>query len=183
MPEPQARPDAPLVRTVALRALIAGLIITCLKFGVFALTNSAAVLSDALESIINLAAASVAYLSLRYSSRPADASHTYGHEKIEFFAGGVEGVLILVAAAGIAWIAVQRLLDPRPLESLGLGTALTTVIRIHAAEVLADLGVPDGRYEIAALVPVGHPAGNFGVAPRKPAAAVTHWNRWGDRRR
>ncbi len=68
-------------------------------------------------------------------------------------------------------------------RSLGLGTALTTVIRIHAAEVLAGLGVPDGRYEIAALVPVGHPAGNFGVAPRKPAAAVTHWNRWGDRRR
>jgi nitroreductase len=67
-------------------------------------------------------------------------------------------------------------------RALGLGTALTTVIRIHTAEVLADLGVPDGRYEIAALVPVGHPAGNFGVAPRKPADAVTHWDRWGDRR-
>jgi len=68
-------------------------------------------------------------------------------------------------------------------RSLGLGTALTTVIRIHTAEVLAELGVPEDRYEIAALVPVGHPAGNFGVAPRKPATAVTHWNRWGDRRR
>jgi nitroreductase len=68
-------------------------------------------------------------------------------------------------------------------RSLGLGTALTTVIRIHTAEVLAELGVPEGRYEIAALVPVGVPAGNFGVARRKPAAAVTHWNQWGDRRR
>jgi nitroreductase len=67
-------------------------------------------------------------------------------------------------------------------RSLGLGTALTTVIRIHNAEVLAELGVPEGRYEIAALVPVGRPAGHFGVAPRKPAAAVTHWNRWGDKR-
>lgn len=72
-------------------------------------------------------------------------------------------------------------------RAIGLGTALTTVVRIHADEVLELLGVPtkpDGsaRYEIAALVPVGHPAGRFGVAPRKPAGAVTHWNRWGNRR-
>ncbi len=73
-------------------------------------------------------------------------------------------------------------------RSLGLGTALTTVVRIHSAEVLQLLGVPsrdDGspRFEIAALLPVGYPLGKFGVAPRKPAAAVTHWNRWGDKRR
>ena len=68
-------------------------------------------------------------------------------------------------------------------RSRGLGTSLTTVIRIHTAEVLAALGVPADRFEIAALVPVGHPSGHFGVAPRKPAAAVTHWNRWGDKRR
>ncbi len=68
-------------------------------------------------------------------------------------------------------------------RALGLGTALTTVIRIHTAEVLEALGVPADRYEIAALVPVGRPAGRFGVAPRKPASAVTHWNTWGERRR
>ena len=68
-------------------------------------------------------------------------------------------------------------------RALGLGTALTTVIRIHGDEVLDALGVPEGRFEIAALVPVGYPAGNFGVAPRKPAPAVTHWNRFGDKRR
>jgi nitroreductase len=67
-------------------------------------------------------------------------------------------------------------------RALGLGTALTTVIRIHTAEVFAALGVPEGRFEIAALVPVGRPVGRFGVAPRKPADAVTHWNAWGDRR-
>jgi nitroreductase len=72
-------------------------------------------------------------------------------------------------------------------RSLGLGTALTTVVRIHTAEVFELLGVPvraDGspRFEIAALVPVGYPVGNFGVAPRKPAAAVTHWDRWGEKR-
>ncbi|MDO8362196.1 MAG: nitroreductase family protein [Actinomycetota bacterium] len=73
-------------------------------------------------------------------------------------------------------------------RTMGLGTALTTVIRVYSAEVLELLGVPtrdDGspRFEIAALVPVGYPLGRFGVAARKPAAAVTHWNRWGDKRR
>jgi nitroreductase len=68
-------------------------------------------------------------------------------------------------------------------RSLGLGTAVTTVIRVYGDEVLAELGVPDGRYEIAALVPVGHPSGRFGVAPRKPATAVTHWDHWGEKRR
>lgn len=73
-------------------------------------------------------------------------------------------------------------------RALGIGTSLTTVIRIRASEALEVLGVPgndDGtpRYEIAACIPMGRPAGNFGVAPRKPAAAVTHWNTFGNRRR
>ena len=68
-------------------------------------------------------------------------------------------------------------------RALGLGTALTTVIRIHTAEVLALLGAPAGRHEVAALTPLGYPTGSFGVAPRKPAAAVTHWDSWGDKRR
>ena len=67
-------------------------------------------------------------------------------------------------------------------RALGIGTALTTVVRIHTAEVLAALDVA-GDWEIAALVPMGRPSGHFGQAPRKPASAVTHWNRWGDRRR
>ena len=67
-------------------------------------------------------------------------------------------------------------------RALGLGTALTTVVRIRGAELLELLGVPEGRFEIAALVPLGRPAGNFGVAPRKDAATVTHWDRWGAKR-
>ncbi len=68
-------------------------------------------------------------------------------------------------------------------RALGLGTALTTVVRIHGDELLDLLGVPAGRFEVAALTPLGHPTGRFGVAPRKPASAVTHWDRWGDKRR
>jgi nitroreductase len=67
-------------------------------------------------------------------------------------------------------------------RALGIGTALTTVVRIHTAELFADLGIPSG-YEIAALVPVGRPAGSFGVAYRKPVEALTHWNEWGSKRR
>lgn len=66
-------------------------------------------------------------------------------------------------------------------RSLGLGTALTTVIRIHGDEVLDLVGVPAGRYEIAALTPLGHPTGRFGVAPRRPVDRATHWNVWGRR--
>jgi nitroreductase len=68
-------------------------------------------------------------------------------------------------------------------RALGLGTALTTVIRIRGAEALEAVGAPPGRYEIAALTPLGHPTGSFGVAPRKPASAVTHWDTWGAKRR
>jgi len=67
-------------------------------------------------------------------------------------------------------------------RALGIGTTLTTVVRIHSDEVLATLGVPEGRFEIAALVPMGRPAGRFGVAMRKPVESRTHWNRYGDKR-
>ena len=67
-------------------------------------------------------------------------------------------------------------------RALGIGTALTTVIRIHTGELLEVLGVP-GSYEIAALVPMGRPVGHFGVARRKPVEAVTHWNAFGTKRR
>ncbi len=66
-------------------------------------------------------------------------------------------------------------------RALGIGTTLTTVIRIYQEEVRALLAIPD-RYELAALVPMGRPRGQFGVAPRKPLAAVTHWDRFGNRR-
>ncbi|PFG74661.1 nitroreductase family protein [Tepidiforma thermophila] len=66
-------------------------------------------------------------------------------------------------------------------RALGIGTTLTTVIRIYQDEVRQLLGIPD-RYEIAALVPMGRPRGRFGVAPRKPLGAVTHWERFGNRR-
>src|SRR5262249_62212175 len=97
----------PLLLSIGAAVLTVGL-----KGSAAWLTGSVGLLSDALESLINLAAATVAYLSLRYAARPVDASHTYGHEKIEYFSSGLEGGLILMAAAGIALAAGRRLLYP-----------------------------------------------------------------------
>jgi cation diffusion facilitator family transporter len=110
-----------------------------LKFAAYALTGSVGLLSDAIESTINLAAAFTALFALWYAVRPVDRSHNYGHEKIEFFASAVEGGLILVAAAGIIWYSLQRLVDPRELEDLDLGMIVSVVaalVNLAAARVL-----------------------------------------------
>ncbi|MCE9534021.1 MAG: cation diffusion facilitator family transporter, partial [Planctomycetes bacterium] len=108
------------------------------------LTGSVGLLSDALESLINLLAAVTAYFSLWYSSRPIDASHTYGHEKIEYFSSGLEGMLIIVAGLGIIVTAVQRLIYPQPLESLGLGGAIAIAASL-VNFIVARLLIRGGR--------------------------------------
>ncbi|MFQ3593841.1 MAG: cation diffusion facilitator family transporter [Gemmataceae bacterium] len=116
---------APLLLSIGAAVLTCGL-----KTTAWALTGSVGLLSDALESLINLTAAAMAYLALWYASRPVDATHTYGHEKVEFFSSGLEGGLILVAALGIAWQAIERLLFPRELTTLGLGLTLSLVAAV-----------------------------------------------------
>lgn len=108
-------------------SILAALLTLLLKTTAYWLTGSVGLLSDAAESGINLIAAITAYLSLWYSAQPVDATHTYGHEKIEYFSSGLEGVLIVIAAGGIAWYAIHRLLFPQKLEDLGFGTAVALV--------------------------------------------------------
>lgn len=110
-----------------LLSIAAAVLTLVLKSAAYLLTNSVGLLSDAVESSVNVVAAVTAYLSLHYAARPVDESHTYGHEKIEFFSSGLEGVLIVAAAAAIAWYAVGRLIDPQPLQPLGLGLAISLV--------------------------------------------------------
>jgi len=95
-----------------------------LKFGAYFLTGSVSLWSDALESLVNLAAALVALGALIVAERPADERHMYGHDKAEYFSSGVEGALILVAAVSIIWSAVHRLVDPQPLARLGPGIGI-----------------------------------------------------------
>ncbi len=96
-----------------------------MKFTAYYVTDSVGLLSDAAESLVNLAAAILAASFLAYASRPADETHTYGHDKAEYFSSGVEGTLIIVAAAGIGYSATQRLLHPVPLENLSVGLAIS----------------------------------------------------------
>ena len=107
------------LRAVMLLSVLAALLTIGLKTTAYAVTGSVGLLSDALESGINLLAAVTAYLSLTYAHRPIDATHTYGHEKIEFFSSGLEGVLIAVAGGGTAWVAIDRLVHPAPLACAG----------------------------------------------------------------
>lgn len=96
-----------------------------LKSWAYLLTGSVGLLSDAMESVVNLAAAILALIALTVAARPADDSHQFGHGKAEYFSAGAEGLMIFVAAVLIIVSSVQRLLEPEPLEQLGIGLAIT----------------------------------------------------------
>jgi len=98
-----------------------------LKTGAWWVSGSVSLLSDALESLVNLAGAMFALAMVTIAARPPDAEHPYGHHKAEYFSSGFEGVLILAAALGIAWAAVDRWLNPQPLEAVGLGIVLSVL--------------------------------------------------------
>lgn len=108
-------------------SIAAALVTMALKFVAYHLTGSVGLLSDAVESVVNLVAALVALWALWLAGRPADDEHHYGHTKAEYFSSGLEGALILVAAGSIAIAAVPRLLHPQPLESIGLGLAIAVI--------------------------------------------------------
>lgn len=98
-----------------------------LKTGAWWLTGSVSLLSDAMESIVNLAGAMFALAMVTIAARPPDEDHPFGHHKAEYFSSGFEGVLIFIAALAIVWAAVQRLLAPQPLDSLGWGLMLSLI--------------------------------------------------------
>lgn len=101
-----------------------------LKSGAYLLTGSVGLLSDALESVVNLVAAVLALFAIRIAARPADETHQFGHGKVEYFSAGAEGLMILIAALLIVFSAVQRLIDPQPLEELGIGLAITLLATV-----------------------------------------------------
>jgi len=109
------------VRRMAMLSIATSLATIALKFGAYFLTGSVSLWSDALESLVNLAAGLVALGALIVAEQPADDRHRYGHDKAEYFSSGVEGALILVAAVSIIWSAGQRLIEPQPLSRLGSG--------------------------------------------------------------
>lgn len=120
-------------------SIIAAVVTIGMKLGAFWMTNSVGLLSDALESVVNLVAAIVALTALHIASRPADEEFSYGYSKIEFFSSGFEGGMILIAAGIIGVTAIPRLINPQPLEQVGLGMVvviLASLINLVVARVL-----------------------------------------------
>jgi cation diffusion facilitator family transporter len=123
------------------------------KFCAFWFTQSSAILSDALESIINVVASAFALWSVVLSAKPPDATHPYGHEKIEYFSAGFEGALIIFAAFGIFWTAWSQIWDPRELTHLGSGLlvlAATGVINLALGLGLVRVGMRTGSLVLVA---------------------------------
>jgi len=115
-----------LSRYVWLSILAAILTIT-LKAAAYFFTGSISLLSDALESVINLVAALIALLIIKIAAQPPDDDHAFGHDKAEYFSSGIEGMLIFFAAFGIFYSAVPRLFAPQPLERIGIGLSISLV--------------------------------------------------------
>lgn len=112
-------------RRLLMASVAVALVTITLKTLAWYLTGSVGLLSDAMESLVNLASAVFGLVMVTVAARPADADHPYGHHKAEYFSSGFEGVLIIAAAIGIIWTAVVRLFDPQPLEQVGWGLALS----------------------------------------------------------
>ncbi len=106
-------------------SVVVALITITLKTLAWWVTDSVGLLSDAMESLVNLASAVFGLAMVTIAARPADEDHPYGHHKAEYFSSGFEGILIIVAALGILWTAGHRLFDPQPLEQVGWGLALS----------------------------------------------------------
>ncbi len=119
--------ERPTLTRFAWLSIGAALATIGLKGLAYFVTGSVGLLSDALESVVNLAAALMALAMLTVAARPADEMHAYGYSKAEYFSSGVEGALIVLAAGTIVWAAVPRLIVPQPLEQVGIGLALSTV--------------------------------------------------------
>lgn len=141
-------------------SLAAAIATIALKSYAYWLTDSVGLLSDALESLINLVAAVVMLIVLGIAARPPDHRHAYGHEKIEYFSSGAEGIMILLAALSITWSAVERLQHPVPLRQLDVGIAVAvfaSLINLFVARILIHVGtrrrsIPleaDGRHLMA----------------------------------
>ena len=137
-------------------SLAASILMLVGKWVAYLITGSVAILSDAAESVVHIAATGFAALSLRYAERPADRSHPYGHRKIAFFSAGVEGGLILFASVGILYSALQALIVREPLSSLELGIAITGGLGLVNLALGAFLVRTGKKTQSLVLVANGH---------------------------
>ncbi len=161
-------------------SIAAAAFIICLKSIAYWLTGSVGLLSDAMESLVNLVAACAALVALTVAARPPDEDHQYGHEKAEYLSSAFEGGMIFVAALAIAATAIERLLHAQPLEALGTGLAISavaTVVNFIVARILLTAG---RRHDSIALEADAHHLmtdvwTSIGVLIGVGAVAATGW--------
>jgi cation diffusion facilitator family transporter len=150
---PELRPS---LTRYAWLSIAAALLTIVLKTGAYWLTDSVGLLSDALESLVNLVAAIVALVALTVAARPADEDHAFGHEKAEYFSSGLEGGLILLAAFAIAVTALDRLLRPQPLVNIGPGLGVSLIASLVNLGTAAVLFAAGRRYHSITLEADAH---------------------------
>ena len=138
--------------TTLLRLSVATAVATIvLKTGAWWITGSVGLLSDAMESLVNLATALFALAMVTIAARPADADHPFGHTKAEYFSSAFEGLMIAAAAIAIVWAAIGRFLHPQPLEGVGTGLALTVVSSLLNGLLAAKMLAESRRHRSIAL--------------------------------
>jgi cation diffusion facilitator family transporter len=189
------------IHTLARGSVVIGLVVLGLKYFAYYLTGSVALLSDAIESIVNVATAVVALLAIRWSSQPADDEHPYGHHKAEYFSAVIEGVLIIVAALSILREAHFGFLSPRSLEAPWAGLAVNGVAGFINAgwswllirrgrQLRSPALVADGRHLFTDVISSVGVLGGVGIAaisgwsvldPALAAAVALNilWSGWG----
>lgn len=124
-------------------SIAAAIVTIAFKTTAYFYTGSVGLLSDALESLINLAAATIALLLIKIAAAPPDDEHSFGHDKAEYFASGIEGTLIFIAALSIGYAAVSSILSPHTLEHLGVGliiSSVATVVNLAVGRILIRAG-------------------------------------------
>jgi cation diffusion facilitator family transporter len=161
-------------------SIAAALVTMGLKGFAYHLTGSIGLLSDAMESLVNLAGALMALAMITAAARPPDEDHAYGHSKAEYFSSVVEGTLIVIAAVSIGVAAVSRLLHPKPLEKIGMGLAVTVIasaVNLGVALVLSRAGQRERSVALRgnALHLFADVATSAGVIGGVAAVALTGW--------
>ncbi len=171
----------PRLTRFAWLAVAAAVAVIALKASAYLVTGSVGLLSDAIESVANLAGAVMALAMLTLAARPPDEEHAYGHGKAEYFAGGFEGALILLASVSIAVTALPRLFDPRPIVEVGLGLAIAVVasaLNWRVARVLLNAGMRHNSITLEASSRhlMADVWTSVGVIGGVAATAATGWN-------
>lgn len=151
----RGRPEPVDLTRFAWLSIGAALLTIALKTFAWWITGSVGLLSDAAESLVNLVAAIVALVALTVAVRPPDKNHHFGHSKAEYFSAATEGIMIFVAAAVILFSAVQRFLDPQPLENVGVGLAVSAAASVVNGSVAWVLLRAGARYRSITLVADG----------------------------